>query len=627
MAGGGDGTSGDQRQPLLDTADAPPKRRSTLLTVCPFILGNEFCERLAYYGLSTNLIIYMTRVMRYSPAFASAQLTLFEGTAYLTPILGAWLADAAWGRYKTILVFSIIYMVGLVVLCASAWLPGWTPRPDDDSAKWFQSGALFAALYIVALGTGGIKPNVSAFGADQLDVTDPQDRKDKNSFFNWFYLAINLGSLLAVTVVVYVQDSISWAIGFAIPAVAMAVAIVVFVSGSSLYTHVEPTESPMTRVVKVLWAAGKGSRRKALKLRRQREREARARSGYSGPVNLPPGMDSAPGIAAAMARSHSYDWVLAAAELPETDEEQGGGVAGFSAEQVEEVRMVVRMLPVFLTTILYWTIYAQMGSFFVVQGAQMDRWLFGGRFKVPAASLALFNTLSIILLIPIYDRGLVPLLRHYGTKLSLLSRIGWGLLVCAVAMAVSAALEAWRLSLFRRGVVLQDDPDAVDLNVFWQVPQYLLIGLSEVLAAIGQLEFFYDQAPDVMRSCSMALQLLSVCIGSYLSGALVLGVSQGSAALGAAGGAGWLPEDLNEGRLDLFFLLLAGLSLVNLALFVWVAVNYRYKSPMRIPSATGPQRADVTIGGVPFTPEEDVGVYGRSVTFAPDSPMLPAPFR
>ncbi len=79
-----------------------------------------------------------------------------------------------------------------------------------------------------------------------------------------------------------------------------------------------------------------------------------------------------------------------------------------------------------------------------------------------------------------------------------------------------------------------------------------------MLASIGQLEFFYDQAPDVMRSCSMALQLLSVCIGSYLSGALVLGVAHGTAAAGAAGGAGWLPANLNDGRLDLFFLLLAG---------------------------------------------------------------------
>lgn len=77
---------------------------------------------------------------------------------------------------------------------------------------------------------------------------------------------------------------------------------------------------------------------------------------------------------------------------------------------------------------------------------------------------------------------------------------------------------------------------------------------AQVLASIGQLEFFYDQAPDVMRSCSMALQLLSVCIGSYLSGALVAAISSASYALGT----NWLPQDLNYGRLDLFFLLLAG---------------------------------------------------------------------
>ena len=107
--------------------------------------------------------------------------------------------------------------------------------------------------------------------------------------------------------------------------------------------------------------------------------------------------------------------------------------------------------------------------------------------------------------------------------------------------------------------------------------------LQQVLASIGQLEFFYDQAPDVMRSCSMALQLLSVCIGSYLSGALVLGVAQGTAALDAAGGAGWLPEDLNDGRLDLFFLLLAGVT--SHFLLFWVASGALIKNCMPLPAS------------------------------------------
>jgi dipeptide/tripeptide permease len=156
----------------------PPRRRSPLLAVCPFILGNELCERLAFYGLSTNLVIYLTRVMGAEPGAAAVQLNLFEGTCYLTPLLGAWLADSAWGRYRTILVFSVIYLVGMVALAASAALPGLTPPPDRFPTA-LQSAALYGALYIVALGTGGIKPNVSAFGADQFDENVEADRRAK----------------------------------------------------------------------------------------------------------------------------------------------------------------------------------------------------------------------------------------------------------------------------------------------------------------------------------------------------------------------------------------------------------------------------------------------------------------
>ncbi|KAK9806330.1 hypothetical protein WJX72_010466 [[Myrmecia] bisecta] len=639
----------DAEAPLLDAPQDPEprKQRSTLLTVCPFILGNEFCERLAFYGLSTNLVIYLTTVMGARPANAATNLMLFEGTCYLTPILGAWLADSLWGRYRTILVFSGIYFVGMFMLAITAWVPGLTPGPED-TASVLQNGLLYGALYIVALGTGGIKPNVSAFGADQFDESDPQDRKEKKSFFNWFYLAINVGSLLAVSVVVYIQESVGWAIGFAIPAVCMLLAILTFVSGSGKYTHVEPTESPMTRVVKVLSAATKARWS-------GRKRRKTPQSGYTGPVNLPP--DALPGIRAAMKKNNSYAWLdgACADEADNGGAAAPGGVGGFSASQVEEVRMVLRLMPIFFTTILFWTIYVQMGSFFVEQGAAMDRDLPGGRFRIPAASLAIFNTVSIIVLIPIYDRGLVPLLRHFGKKLTQLQRIGWGLLVCVMAMVTAAGVEFYRLRLFHEGKVMPESytaaslvgrhlgerqPAVVQMSVFWQIPQYLLIGLSEVLASIGQLEFFYDQAPDVMRSCSMALQLLSVAIGSYLSGAVVWGVGYVTS---LNGHHGWLGDDLNHGRLDLFFLFLAALMLLNMLVFGWVAMRYTYKkvehvtarhppAHMRrpVPQWMQPQlahTAEITIHGSRIPPIEDVGVYGRSVTYAPDSPALPAPFR
>jgi len=136
-----------------------------LFTVTPFILGNEFCERLAYYGLATNLQVYFTQVLGIAPATAATQIATFSGTCYITPILGAYLADSFWGRYLTILVFSIIYLIGLFWLALTTIIPGLTP-PDDQTANGLQYSALLFALYTVAVGTGGIKANVSAFGAD-----------------------------------------------------------------------------------------------------------------------------------------------------------------------------------------------------------------------------------------------------------------------------------------------------------------------------------------------------------------------------------------------------------------------------------------------------------------------------
>lgn len=655
------------------------RSRSTLLNVCPFILGNEFCERLAFYGLSTNLVIYLTRIMGQDSGFAAVQLNLFEGTCYLTPLLGAWLADSLWGRYRTILVFSTIYFLGMVMLALTAWIPSLTPSPDEYPTA-LQNTALYTSLYVVALGTGGIKPNVSAFGADQFDESNPRDRREKTSFFNWFYFSINLGSLLAVTVIVWVQENISWAVGFAIPALCMALAIVVFVAGSSEYKHVAPSESPFSRVFKVTWAAFRARRRSIAASDAMSNGNGALGDGANGrhrsvsfafsPVSNNRDMESeisfrepfldgaldAEASGSIIHHSSSIAWLDAA-----VDARHPGGARRFTRQQVEEVKLVLRMLPVFFATILYWTIYMQMGSFFVVQGARMDRrielpWFTRDdgssvSFYIPAASLSVINTVAIVALIPMYDKILVPVLRKAGRPMTLLRRIGWGLAVCVVAMCVAAAVESYRLKLFKEGKLIGDERDGVvDISVWWQIPQYLLIGLSEVFTSIGQMEFFYDQAPDVMRSCSMALQLLSVCVGSYLSGALVW-VTQAVTASLDPDGEGWLPKDLNYGRLDMFFAFLGALMVVNLLHFMWVAARYEYKvvehvkrvvPPTRPPrrqqrkpptapvpsaavSAAHAVRVAVTERADAESPMPQV--YGRSVTFLPQTPALPAPFR
>jgi peptide/histidine transporter 3/4 len=305
-----------------------------------------------------------------------------------------------------------------------------------------------------------------------------------------------------------------------------------------------------------------------------------------------------------------------------------------------------------------------MGSFFVVQGAHMDRTVVLpkglGTFDIPAASLSMINTFAIVGLIPFYDKLLAPALRRAGRPLTLLKRIGWGLVVCLGAMLCASYVEWYRLKLFNQGHVIpvpstsQNGGDSmngtvVDMSVWWQVPQYLLIGLSEVFTSIGQMEFFYDQAPDVMRSCSMALQLLSVAIGSYLSGAVVWATQIVTSKIDPFG-FGWLPKDLNKGRLDLFFLVLGGLMVVNIIHFISVSLKYEYKAvehvkrvaPRRMPSnvgqpprprtapmpSTGPSAAHPAMARrIQAADSPAPQPYGRSVTFLPQTPAMPAPFR
>lgn len=146
----------------------------------------------------------------------------------------------------------------MTLLTLSASVPGLKPRchaKDDCHATETQSAICFLALYLIALGTGGIKPCVSSYGADQFDDADEREKKRKSSFFNWFYLSINIGALIAASVLVYVQDNVGFGWGFGIPAVAMAIAVVSFFSGTRLYRNQKPGGSPMTRMCQVVVAS------------------------------------------------------------------------------------------------------------------------------------------------------------------------------------------------------------------------------------------------------------------------------------------------------------------------------------------------------------------------------------
>lgn len=241
--------------------------------------------------------------------------------------------------------------------------------------------------------------------------------------------------------------------------------------------------------------------------------------------------------------------------------------------QVEELKAIIRLLPVWATGIIFSTVYGQMSNYFVLQGDTMDNHV--GKLQISAATLSVFDTLSVIFWVPVYDRIIVPIARKFtGRKngLTQLQRMGIGLFISIFAMVYSAVLENLRLKMVRRHNYYH--LEEVPMSIFWQVPPYFIIGCAEVFTFIGQLEFFYEQAPDATRSTCAALSLLTNAFGQYLSSLLITIVTKVTT---MNGGPGWLPDKLNYGHLDYFFLLLTGLSVLNFFVFLLVSKLYTYK--------------------------------------------------
>jgi peptide/histidine transporter 3/4 len=527
--------------------------------------------------------------MLFEKAAAAATVQSWSGACYATALIGAVVADSALGRFRTILLFSSIYVVGLLILsCCAGLVPAWSPA-DGEAPSRLQVTLLFVGLYTVALATGGIKPNVSAFGADQFDSSNPTHVRQKVSFFSWFYMSVNVGSLLASSAVVYIQENVSWKVGFLVPTCAMGAALLFFILGSGRYRHAARppgAQSPITRALAVVTTAALARLDEVLCCRRRVRRTLTqgasgggglgSTSEGAGPAYTPP---ASPLVDAEAAAATSPLADGAAGEVPRLQRwlrlathDYGGK---FTELQVEEVAMVVALLPVMCTSVVYWLVYAQMGSVFVQQGAQMDRRL--GSILLPSASMTTCDTLAVVLLIPLLDAVIRWRAETGRPKLMPLQRTGAGHLCAVAAMLTAAALEHFRLDAAWKGQLVSPEDadgatDVVAISILWQAPQYILIGASEVLAAIAQLEFFYSSSPESMRSCAMALQLAANAAGGFLASGLLSAVASITQRLGTP----WFTQDLNDGRLDLFFLLLAGLMFVDFLAFTLVASRKVY---------------------------------------------------
>ncbi|XWS43815.1 hypothetical protein CRYUN_Cryun16bG0136700 [Craigia yunnanensis] len=432
----------------------------------PYILGNECCERLAYYGINTNLVNYLKFQLNQRNVVAVSNVTNWSVTCCVMPLIGAFLADAYLGRYWTIASFSIIYVFGMTMLTMSASIHGLKPACDENN----------------------------------FDDSDEAEKKKKSSFFNWFYFSINIGALVAAYVLVWIQTNVGWAWGFGILAVAMAVAVASFFSGSRLYRNQRLGGSPPTRICQVLVAS-------------------------FGKVRVEVPTDKS--------------------LLYETADEESTVRGSRKLDHTNQL--------------------SQMGTLFVLQGNTIDLHM-GGSFEIPSASLSQFDTISVIFWVPVYDCLIIPFARKFtGLKngFSQLQRIAIGLFISIFAMLAAGTLELVRLCEVKKHKYYE--LKHIPMSIFWQVPQYFIIGCAEVFTFVGQLEFFYEQAPDAMRSLCSALSLTTVALGNYLSTFLVNIVTDFST---RHGNPGWIPDYLNYDHLHYFFWLLAVLSVLNSGVYL-----------------------------------------------------------
>ncbi|KAI3474408.1 hypothetical protein Pfo_029269 [Paulownia fortunei] len=525
-----------------------------------FIIVIEFSERLSYFGLATSLIIYLTKVIHQDLKTAAKSVNYWSGVTTMMPLLGGFLADAYLGRFSTVLASSIVYLLGLLLLTMSRVVPGLKPCNVGTcpEPRRIHDIFFFLAIYLISIGTGGHKPSLESFGADQFDDDHPEERKKKMSFFNWWNLGLCCGLLLGVTVIVYLQDHISWAAADITLTAVMAFTIVIFCIGRPFYRFRKPMGSPFTPLLQVLVAA-----------------IAKRNLPYpSEPDQLyeVPKSDKTQGRLLLHTKKLKFLDKAAIIEDGQNSAEKQNPWRLATVTKVEEMKLIVNMIPIWLTTLPFGICIAQASTFFIKQGTTLNRKITQD-FMIPPASIYALAAIGMIISVTIYDKVLVPFLRRVtGNErgINILQRIGIGMIFSVVTMVVAALVERKRLNLVEKNPF----KGSVSMSVFWLAPQFLIIGIGDGFALVGLQEYFYDQVPDSMRSLGIALYLSVIGTANFLSSLLITLVDH----LTEKGGKSWFGKDLNSSRLDYFYWLLAGITAGNLCIYAFVARQYSYKN-------------------------------------------------
>lgn len=560
-----DAKSGVQEE--MEESTPKKKQRGGIRTM-PFILANEMCDRFAGVGFYANMITYLTQQLNMPLVQASNTLTNFGGTASFTPLLGALIADSYAGQFWTITIGSIFYQLGMLSITMSAILPNLHPPPcptqvNCQEASSMQLWVLYLSLLLTSIGTGGIRPCVVTFAASQFDMSKSGVAARKWNYFNWYYFCMGVATLTALTVVVYIQDNVGWGWGLGIPTMAMTLSVIVFVIGYRLYIKPKPAGSPLVRIVQVVAAAWK-------------KRNA--------PLPSEPSMlyqnnelDAAISTDGRLLHTEQFKWLDKAAIVQgQAKDSKPLNLWNLATvHRVEELKSIIRVLPIWAAGILLVTASSHQHSFVLQQARTMDRHL-TSTFQIPPASLSIFSIGTMLIGLVLYERVFVPYVRKFTRNpsgITCLQRMGIGYVINIFATILASLIEKKRKSVATQYHLLDKPTAVIPISVFWLVPQYCIHGVAEVFMNVGHLEFLYDQAPESMRSTAAALYCLTTSVGNYL-GTMVVSLVHSY----TGKQHNWLPDrNLNRGRLEYYYLLVSGIQVLNFIYYVICASLYTYK--------------------------------------------------
>ncbi|KAH9614430.1 hypothetical protein KSS87_002813 [Heliosperma pusillum] len=553
----------------LDYKGRVPLRASTgVWRASLFIIAIEFSERLSYFGIATSLMIYLTKVIHQDLETAAKSVNYWSGVTTLMPLLGGFLADAYFGRFSTVFIASLIYIMGLALLTMSRLVPSLRPCDSEPCANTREIHAVvfFLSIYLISIGTGGHKPSLESFGADQFDDDHDGERRKKMSFFNWWNFGLCSGLLLGVTLIVYVQERFGWGAADMTLMIAMSISLVIFIIGRPYYRYRKPSGSFVRPMLQVLVAA-----------------VAKRKVPYPNSSSEMFETPMEPQSNRRLCHTDTLRFLDKAAVITDkgTPEEKISPWKLATVTQVEETKLILNMIPIWITCVPFAVCSSQITTFFIKQATVMNRRI-NSDFMIPPATIFGLSAIGMIITVTVYDKILVPIARRARNDergIKILERIGLGMIFSIVAMVSAALVERKRLN------IVDTDPNmsSLSMSVFWLAPQFVIVGVADGFTYVGLQEYFYDQVPDSMRSIGIALYLSVIGAANFVSSLLIATIAR---VTGKAGNS-WFGKDLNSSRLDNFYWFLAVIAVLNLLVYVMLARRYKYKSVEK--------RADVVV--------------------------------